>query len=221
MIVPVLDEARALPRLLDDLEALVGRFEVIVADGGSSDGSIDIARARGVRVTAAGVGRAGQLNAAAEQARGSVLLFLHADTELPPSAYARLMTALSNPLCIGGNFRVRFDGGDRFARFLGVFYAVGRRLGIYYGDSAIFVRADVFRRLGGFRPLTIMEDYDFARRLERHGRTACLPDAVVTSSRRWQELGVRRTLFAWIVIQSLFVLGVRTERLVRIYPKPR
>lgn len=220
MIVPVLNEARALPRLLGQLQALAGRFEVIVADGGSSDGSVEIARERGVRVTEAGAGRAGQLNAAAEQARGSVLLFLHADTQLPPSAYALLVGALSNPSRVGGNFKVRFDGGDRFARLLEVLYAFGRRLGIYYGDSAIFVRADVFRRLGGFRPLRIMEDYDFARRLEHHGPTACLP-AVVTSSRRWQALGVRRTLFAWIVIQSLFVLGVAPDRLARLYPRPR
>ena len=129
--------------------------------------------------------------------------------------------ALADPRVIGGNFELRFDGADRFSRLLGGWYALQRRAGVYYGDSAIWVRARTFRQLGGFRPLPIMEDYDFVRRLERRGSTRCLPGPAVTSARRWQRLGIPRTVFAWVAIRWLFLAGVDPKRLARIYPHTR
>jgi rSAM/selenodomain-associated transferase 2 len=222
VIVPVLDEERALPRLLDHLAALHGGMEVIVVDGGSADASRAIVRAHplGARLLRAGGGRAGQMNAGAAAAAGEALLFLHADTRLPQTAHASLAAALARGV-VGGNFALRFDGGGAFARLLTCWYAVQRRLGVFYGDSAIFVRADAFRALGGYRPLAIMEDYDLARRLSRGGRTACLPGPAVTSSRRWRRLGVGRTVAAWAAIRYLYLLGVPAERLARLYRPAR
>ena len=223
VIVPTLDEERALPRLLDHLAALHGRFEVIVADGGSSDATLALARAHPLEpaVVAAARGRARQLNTAAASARGELLVFLHADSLLPPNAYASLAAAWRDPTLAGGNFALRFEGGDLFARTLTATYAAQRRLGYFYGDSSIFARREAFAALGGFRELAVMDDYDFARRLRRHGRLACLPGPAITSSRRWRRLGVLRTVLSWVVIRWLFMLRVPPERLARLYRRAR
>jgi rSAM/selenodomain-associated transferase 2 len=223
IVVPVLDEERALPGLLDHLASLSGSFEVILADGGSTDGTLDVARGHRLRplVVEATRGRASQCNAGAAAATGSVFLFLHADTRVPADATQSLAAALDDPRMAGGNFELRFDGADRFSQLLGTWYAMQRRAGIYYGDSAIWVRASTFNELGGFRPLPIMEDYDLVRRLERHGPTRCLPGPAVTSARRWKRLGIPRTVFAWVAIRWLFLAGVDPRRLARLYPHAR
>ncbi|MFN8130008.1 MAG: TIGR04283 family arsenosugar biosynthesis glycosyltransferase [Solirubrobacteraceae bacterium] len=219
VVVPTLNEAAELPAALDRLAALPGRFEVIVADGGSGDGTAAIAEAHPLApavVEQAG-GRARQLNAAAAIAAGDALVFLHADTALPRGAHAALCTALRQPEIEGGNFALRFGGGDRFSRILTAWYAVQRRLGVYYGDSVLWVRRETFAELGGFTPLPIMDDYDFVRRLERRGRTACLRGPAVTSARRWQQAGLPRTLAAWVAIRWLYLAGVPADRLARLY----
>jgi len=223
VLVPVLDEASALPGLLGHLTELPGRFEVIVADGGSCDGTLEIAQAHPLapRVVGPVRGRAAQLNAAAEQANGEMLVFLHADSRLPGDAYAELSGALRDPAILGGNFALRFDGEDRFSRLLTAWYALQRRAGIYYGDSSIWTRRATFEALGGYRELPIMDDYDFVRRLERRGRTACLPGPATTSPRRWRSLGVPRTVLSWVVIRWLFLVGVPADHLARLYRRAR
>lgn len=217
VIVPTLDEAGALPGLLDHLDALAGRWEVLVSDGGSVDRTVEIARERGVRVIHAAGGRPGQLNAAAREAGGELLLFLHADSRLPAGAHACLCAAARDPLLAGGNFALRFDGGDAFARVLSAVYAFQRRLGFYYGDSSVWIRREVFEGLGGYRELAIMDDYDFVRRLEAAHRTACLPGPARTSDRRWRAMGIPRTLFSWWAIRWLYLAGVSPARLARLY----
>jgi len=223
VIVPTLDEESALPRLLDHLAALDGRFEVIVADGGSSDATLALARAHPLApaVVTAPRGRARQLNVAAATARGELLVFLHADSLLPSGAYAALIAAWRDPAFAGGNFALRFEGDDVFARTLTATYAAQRRLGYFYGDSSIFARREAFEALGGFRELAVMDDYDFARRLGRHGRLACLPGPATTSSRRWRRLGVVRTVLSWVAIRWLFMLRVPPQRLAQLYRRPR
>jgi rSAM/selenodomain-associated transferase 2 len=219
VVVPVLDEADALPDLLDHLAALEGRFETIVVDGGSADGSAGRAAAHPCAplVLRTGGGRARQMNTGAAAARGDPIVFLHADTRLPPGAYNALTTSAAD----GGNFAIQFDGGDRFSRVLGAWYRVQRRLGVYYGDSAIWLRRRAFEALEGYRDLPIMDDYDLARRLERGFRTACLPGPVVTSARRWRALGIPRTVLSWVVIRWLFLAGVSPVRLARLYRRAR
>jgi rSAM/selenodomain-associated transferase 2 len=217
----VLDEEAGLPALLDHVAGLAGAWEVIVADGGSRDATAAIARARGVRVVEAPRGRAAQQDAGAAVARGDVLVFLHADSRLPPDAHALLARALADPRVVGGNFALRFDGGDAFSRVLGAVYAVQRGLGVWYGDSTIWVRPEVFATLGGFPEVPVMEDFLLARALRRTGgRTPRLRGRggpASTSSRRWRALGVPRTVLSWVVIRWLFLLGVAPERLARLY----
>jgi rSAM/selenodomain-associated transferase 2 len=223
IIVPVLDEEAGITGLLEHLAGLPGRWEVLFADGGSGDATRELIAQHCSQpvIVDAPRGRAGQMNAGAAVARGEVLLFLHADTRLPPTAYATLAGALANPAVLGGNFRLRFDGPDGFSRLLGAWYALQRRAGVYYGDSAIWLRRDAFDRLGGFRPLPIMEDYDLVRRLERAGSTACLTGPAVTSARRWQRLGLTRTIASWVLIRWLFIAGASPSRLARLYPNVR
>lgn len=223
VIVPTLEEERTLPSLLDHLAGLWGRFEFIVADGGSTDGTVACARAHALapQVVEATGGRARQLNVAAETAHGDLLLFLHADSRLPPAAYASLGSASRDPSVVGGNFALRFEGDDLFARTLTAVYAAQRRLGYFYGDSSIWTRATTFHTLGGFREIPVMEDYDFARRLAVRGRVVCLGGPAGTSSRRWRSMGVVRTVLAWTTIRWLYLLGVPPQRLAGLYRRAR
>lgn len=226
VIVATLDEEAMLPAALDRLALLPGNPEVIVADGGSRDATVAAAqrhplRPRVIEASHGSPGRGAQLNAAAAAARGEVLLFLHADTRLPLSSTATVAAALADPKNIGGNFELRFDGGERFSDVLARLYRLLRRAGVYYGDSAIFVRADLFARLGGFRALPVLDDFDFVRRLERAGRTVCLPGPAVTSARRWRANGAAATLATWLAVQGLFLLGVPASRLASLYRAAR
>lgn len=224
IVVPTLQEAQALPGLLEHLATLPGAWEVIVADGGSRDGTAEIAAAHPsspLLLTDLAHGRASQMNAGAAAAHGRAIVFLHADARLPATAYASLAAALADPAVAGGNFALRFDGNDRFCKLLGAWYAIQRRAGVYYGDSAIWLRRETFDTLRGFRELAIMEDYDLARRLRRAGRTLCLPGPALTSARRWQQLGLPRTIASWIVIRWLYIAGVPPQRLARLYPHAR
>jgi rSAM/selenodomain-associated transferase 2 len=223
VIVPVLDEEAGVSGLLDHLVTLPGHWEVILADGGSHDATRALAahhRSKPLIVDAP-CGRAGQMNAGAAVAGGDVLLFLHADTRLPQTAYPALTRALADQTVLGGNFTLRFDGGDRFSRLLGAWYALQRRAGVYYGDSAIWLRTSMFERLGGFRELPIMEDYDLVRRLDRAGHTACVTGPAITSARRWQRHGLPRTIASWVLIRWLFIAGASPARLARLYPHIR
>jgi len=218
VIVPVLQERAAIGRTLDHLQALRGRFEVIVVDGGSTDGTLDAARAHavGARLVRSGRGRGHQMNAGARIARGEVLLFLHADTRLPMTAYRSLVRAVRAGAA-GGNFDLRFDGGGAFAATLGVVYRLQRMVRVFYGDSAIWVTRRAFARLGGYPEIPIMEDLQLARALMATRCTVKLPGPAITSSRRWHQAGITRTVVLWVLIRYLYFLGVAPDRLARLY----
>lgn len=192
--------------------------EVIVVDANSPDGTAQLAAAAGARVLQAPKGRGPQLDAGARHARGDVLLFLHADSRLPASARAAILEVLSHPDIDGGNFLLHFEPETRVGRLFGQLYDLRRRtLRIYYGDSALFLRRSAYEALGGFRPLPILEDYEFIRRLERRGRTLYLRHiAVTTSARRFAHRPLR-TLLIWAAVQGLYSAGVSPYRLAQLY----
>jgi rSAM/selenodomain-associated transferase 2 len=221
VIIPTLDEEASLPGLLDAISRQRSIHEVIVADGGSSDRTLEIAHDRGVRALTARSSRGAGMAFGAEAARGDILLFLHADSTLPPGALDRIDEVLAaDANIIGGNFRLIFDGDTKFSKRLTRFCAWIRRLGFYYGDSGIFVRRSVYQALGGFRPIPVMEDWDFVRRLERFGRTCCIKDPpLVTSSRRFAGRHPVEILCGLVRIHALYWLGVSPDRLIGIYRK--
>ena len=223
VVIPTLNEAAQLPPLLDALAGEEAPHEVIVADGGSTDATAAIARAGGARVVGAPPGRGQQLREGAGQATGDVLLFLHADTVFPRGGLAAIAAALArDPGAPGGNFRLLFDGGDGFSRWLEGFYAWIRGRGIYYGDSGIFLRRQVYDRLGGVRPIALMEDYDLVRRLEKAGPTLCIAEPpLITSSRRFQGRRPVAIVLGWLRVHALYHLGADPERLAALYDSRR
>ena len=177
IIILTLNEERSLPSLLDAICQQGADHEVIVVDGGSQDRTLEIAGCHGVRTLASPPGRGNGICVGAKAARGDVLFFLHADSTLPPGALDRINEVLAaDAQVVGGNFRLVFDGDTTFSRWVTGFYAWIRSIGLYYGDSGIFVRRSVYEALGGFRPIPLMEDLDFVRRIERFGRTCCIKD---------------------------------------------
>jgi rSAM/selenodomain-associated transferase 2 len=219
IIVPVLNEASFLPPLLGRLAALRERAEVIVVDGGSADGTANLARAAGwVRVLAAARGRARQMNAGAAAATAEVLLFLHADTTLPPTALDEIRQALADPGVVAGRFDVRLDNPRLLYRVVEALMNLrSRRTGIWTGDQAIFVRRSVFERLGGYPDMPLMEDVELTRRLKRAGRPACLRSRVLASARKWEREGALRTIALMWALRFLYMLGVSPARLHRWY----
>ncbi len=223
IVVPTLNEADRLPSLLADLADETPDHEVIVVDGGSDDGTDAVARRAGALVLPSAPGRGQQLSAGAAAAQGEILLFLHADSRFPAGGLARILETLAaHPARPGGNFRLVFDGGTPFSRWLTGFYAWIRSLGYYYGDSAVFVRRSAYEEIGGIRQIALMEDYDFTRRLERKGRTCYIEQPpLTTSSRRFEGRRPISIVWGWIEIHLLFHLGVSPAFLVRRYEAQR
>ncbi len=216
-----MNEATNLPARARELAAQAGPWEWIVADGGSSDESVAVARALGATVVHCERGRGPQLNAGAARAVGSVFVFLHADTALPHDAFTQMRAALHDPKVVGGSFTFAFDDLSFAGRVLELVYAAKRTLfGVWYGDSALFVRAATFAELGGFAPFPILEDAHFVERLQRFGRTRRLTAVVTSSSRRYSG-HVIETIVRWTTIFALYKLGVSPDRLARYYAPHR
>lgn len=217
VVIPTLDEAESISATLDAVARVGGLAEVIVVDGGSRDKTVEIAQKAGVRVITSDAGRGAQMHTGARVAEGTVLWFLHADTHPLPDASERIIEALSDPGVVGGNFEVRFDGDERAARFLSWLYPHLRQLGLCYGDSGIFVRREVYERVGGFRPFPIFEDLDLVRRIRRYGFIERVPSIVTTSSRRFEGRSFPITFTRWAALQMLYWMGVHPRRLAQLY----
>ncbi len=221
IIIPVLDEERAIGSTLEALGSLVVE-EVLVVDGGSTDGTGEIVAHKHATLVSSARGRAHQMNHGARLARGDVLLFLHADTRLPPSATSDILSALEDPRCVGGRFDLRLDGERWIFWLIGNLISLRSRLTkVATGDQAIFVRRQVFEEMGGFPDVPLMEDIAFCRILKKKGRVACLRSQVVTSSRRWEAEGVGRTILKMWALRLLLLAGVSPFRLKRFYGDAR
>jgi rSAM/selenodomain-associated transferase 2 len=219
IVIPALDEAANLARVLPTLVAREPAAEVLVVDGGSADDSrAAVARVPSVRWLSGPRGRARQMNAGARAARGDILLFLHADTVLPEGAGAAILAALADAGTVGGRFDVRLDSRRPLLALVGWLMNRRSRLtGICTGDQGIFVRRTVFEALGGYPDIPLMEDVELSRRLKRRGRLVALPLRVVTSARKWEREGVVRTIVLMWGLRLLYALGVSPARLHRCY----
>jgi rSAM/selenodomain-associated transferase 2 len=219
VVIPTLNEADRIVGCLQSLRAWrKSGAELIVADGGSTDTTAVLARPFADRVVVGPRGRAKQMNLGAAQASGDVLLFLHADTLLPPDAPAALDAALADVQVTWGRFDVRIDGAPSLLAVVSALMNLRSRWsGIATGDQAIFVRRDVFQRVGGFPDQPLMEDVELSKRLRKLSRPACLRQRVVTSGRRWEQRGVLRTIALMWTLRALYWIGLPAERLARLY----
>lgn len=217
IIVPLLNEIELLPELLAHLQLWQRQgCEVLLVDGGSSDGTAEVAAALGFSVLHSTRGRALQMNAGAAQAKAKVLLFLHADTRLPQDALAHIDSAITQHSW--GRFNVQITGESLMLKVVAFFINWRSRLSaIATGDQAIFVDKATFIRIGGFPVQPLMEDVEICKRLKKMGRPACLQARVKTSGRRWMQYGVWRTITLMWQLRFAYWRGVPAEQLAKRY----
>jgi rSAM/selenodomain-associated transferase 2 len=218
IIIPVLNEANRLPGLLAQLAPLLARgAEVIIADGGSHDGSQALLPAN-VCWLSAPRGRALQMNAGATEASGQVLWFLHADSRLPPAADQLILAALADGRHVWGRFDVAIEGRPRMLAVVAQMMNWRSRLSaIATGDQGMFVLRSTFQAIGGFPRQPLMEDIELSARLRRLGRPACIRERLVTSGRRWEERGVWRTILLMWRLRWAYWRGTPVEKLAKAY----
>jgi len=219
IVIPALNEAVNLSRLLPDLARDCPGAEVVVVDGGSGDDTATVvARQPGPRLLPSARGRAVQMNHGARATGGDPLLFLHADTRLPDGAARAIEQALAEPGVVGGRFDVRFDN-DRFLFQIIAWFmnTRSRASGICTGDQAIFVRRADFEAIGGYPDIPLMEDIELSRRLKRRGTLCALRLRVTTSARKWEREGPLRTIGLMWALRFLHFCGVAPARLHRWY----
>ncbi len=217
VVLPVLNEAGILDTALTEILKQVPD-EIVVVDGGSQDATRDIVRNHPrIRLLETERGRAAQMNAGAAEARSDILLFLHADTRLPPQALSHVRAAIQAGH-LWGRFDIRLDGARPAYRVIERFMNLRSALtGIATGDQAIFVRRDVFRQLGGYAPIALMEDIELSARLKRRQRPARVHTPAVTSARRWEQHGILRTVLRMWRLRLLYWFGMSPARLARWY----
>jgi rSAM/selenodomain-associated transferase 2 len=219
IIIPVLNEGEAIAAALDALAVLRALgAEVIVVDGGSRDATIQRARPRADRVILAPRGRALQMNAGAEKAAGDVLLFLHADTNLPPDADHVVLSGLERSGHAWGRFDVKIEGRSPVLRVIAWLMNIRSRLtGIATGDQAMFVRRAAFQAAGGFPAIPLMEDIALCKRLKRVSRPLCLRERVTSSGRRWETHGVFHTMLLMWRLRLAYFFGADPKKLAQRY----
>lgn len=222
VIIPALNEEAGIAAAIASARE-AGADEIIVVDGGSTDRTVAIAASQAVVVSSQTAGRAIQQNLGAQVSSGDIFLFLHADCRLSPNCVAdvrRCLAAEQN--VVGGCFRQVIDAPGLSYRVVEIGNSWrAKLLRCPYGDQGIFVRADIFRRLGGFPELKLMEDLFFCRKLRKTGRMLLLKSSLTVSARRWQQRGViTQTLRNWALVSAAF-MGASPDRLSRFYPSDR
>lgn len=227
VIVPTLDEGALIADFLSHLRGRVPDAELIVVDGGSDDETVALANQQADRVLRSPRGRAKQMNAGAAVAGGEILWFLHADSLVPPDPHGCIARALDDPRIVGGCFRLKFPRREWV-------YRISDRLGnvavdlfrLALGDHGIFCLRTAFVQVGGYPDVPLMEDAELYRHLRRIGHMRQLPAYIVSSPRRYEQLGPVRTTAFYLIILTLYLAGIRPETLLTIYrrlhrrPKP-
>lgn len=222
IIIPVLNEAKTIEKTLLNVQ-YESNVEIIVIDGGSVDDTVAIAKNYTTNVISSPLpGRANQMNTGAKVATAEILLFLHADTLLPFNYTSIIDQVLNKKNIIAGAFNLKIDGEMRSLRFIEKMVKWRSHFfSLPYGDQAIFLRKSTFDEIGGFPNLPIMEDFELIRKLKQKGKIAIAPASVLTSSRRWEKLGVvKTTLINQIIIIGYF-LGISPYKLRQFYQKKK
>jgi len=220
VIIPTLNEKTTLGPLLTSLQVYQG-LEIIVADGGSTDKTLEIADYYGAQAVSSEPGRGKQQNMGAALASNDILLFLHADTLLPADFPRHIHTLLQQPATAAGAFQLKIDAPDTGYRIIE--WGISQRsklLQLVYGDQAIFLRKETFFKAGGFPDQMFLEDIELIRRLKKLGKIRLAPAAVTTSSRRWQRFGLARTTLMNQLVLAGYLLGMDHDSLGRFYYKP-
>ena len=219
IIIPVLNEEHFLARHREAYLSLIrSGHQILVVDGGSQDGSIRVASELGCEIFSTKASRGYQMHFGAKRSRHDMLLFLHADTLLPPHAAQMITRILTNPAHPWGRFSVRFSDPRLIFRIIA--WLMNRRsslTGIVTGDHAMFVQRASYFKCGGYLDIPIMEDVEFSRRLKKHAPPACLSDAVITSSRKWEQHGIFRMMLTMWKLRLMYFLGVAPEKIVKLY----
>jgi len=228
VVIPALNEELYLPSTLESLKTLQpAASDVIVVDGGSQDRTVEFATAGGARVVNAARGRAKQMNLGAQEAQGDILIFLHADTQLPAEAFSSIESTLQDEKVHGGCFQLRFTPDEMSWALQFYSWVTKCRLfhvgSLVFGDRAIFVRKSTFEQMKGYEEWPILEDVDFAKRLLRLGRRAFVfvPYTVTTSSRRFEELGSIRQQLLNLFILFCWHIGISLDRIQKLYKYPK
>lgn len=218
IIIPVLNEAELIAETLTRLAPCRNQgHELIVVDGGSSDETVSLAQPHADKVLYSSRGRARQMNHGIAVAQGDILLFLHADTQMAHQALTRVINAIEDGY-FWGRFNVRLSGKHLMFRIIERLMNLRSRVtGVATGDQAIFVSNECIDIVGDYPQIALMEDVLFSKRLRNLGWPACISQPVVTSSRRWEEHGVLRTLLLMWRLRLLFVLGVSADKLAQQY----
>jgi rSAM/selenodomain-associated transferase 2 len=219
VIIPVFNEAAGIVSSLTALQGLrASGVELILVDGESNDATLALASGLVDCTLKANRGRANQMNAGAAVGRSEILLFLHADTHLPPQALENIREGLASSGKVWGRFDVAIDGEEIMLKVIGNMMNWRSRLtGIATGDQAIFVRRADFKAVGGFPSQALMEDIELSRRLSQRSAPLCLPQKVNTSGRRWSKTGVWRTIFLMWRLRFMYWCGVPAEKLLKKY----
>lgn len=217
VVIPVLNESQTIGSCLSRLSEQIGHHEIVVVDGGSQDSTLDIVRSfPDVKRVCSSVGRGVQMNRGAGIAKGDILLFLHADTYLPPRALSKIESLMEQTGIVAGSFALSFDDSSLLLKLYSLFSRINNTL-FTYGDQGLFMARQAFESIGGFREIPIMEDVEIQKRLRRMGRFVKVRQPVCTSARRFLLHGIikQQLMNIWLVL--LYHAGISPSRLKRIY----